>query len=165
MPSAFRRIRPLLLLLRLSAFLCAIPVAASAQSLDAVRPGNRVQLTIRDSLRPGPITFSRQVMIGRFVRATTDSVWLRPMGASEFSVARANITRARESLGASRVRSAFTFAFGLGFALAAAEAIDQIDCKRDHRGRDVLIAGGVGFGGGMIIGAISPFEHWRGLRR
>ena len=61
--------------------------AANAQTLADVHPGSRVRLVLRDSLRQEPIFPARQVVIGQFVRATSDSLWLRAYGASEFSVA------------------------------------------------------------------------------
>ncbi|MFN8574256.1 MAG: hypothetical protein U0132_19555 [Gemmatimonadaceae bacterium] len=141
------------------------PAMGRAQSLADVRAGNRVQLTILDSLRPTALSFSRQTIIGHFVRSSADSVWIRPVGASEMGVARINIKRAEESLGASRTRSALVYGFAVGLSLAATISVDMIDSHNDHRGRDALIAGGIGFGGGVIIGAVRPFEHWRGLRR
>ncbi len=160
-----RVLRPCYAWLLVVAIAGARPATTQAQSLTDVRAGSRVQLTIRDSLRQTPIWPSRQVIVGQFMRATSDSVWIRPVGASEFSVATRSITRAQESRGASRLRSALTYAFGCGFGFAAAVAIDRIDTDHEHKGRDVLIAGGVGFGGGLIIGAISPYEHWRTLKR
>ena len=143
----------------------AFSAAAQRPSLTDVRPGDRVRLIMRDSLRQEPVLPTRQTMVGQFVRATSDSVWLRPAGASEVSVARPEIRRASVSRGASRLRSAFTFGASVGFAFAAAIAIDQIDHDSNNRARDALLAGGVGFGGGMLIGALSPYEHWRDLRR
>lgn len=142
----------------------AAAVAVRAQTLADVRPGERVQLTLRDSLRQQPVWPARQVVLGQFVRASVDSVWLRPTGASEFSVARPALKGARVSRGASRRWSALTFGLSAGFGFAAAVAIDQIDTGRDFRTRDVLIAGSVGLGAGALIGAISPYEHWRSVR-
>jgi hypothetical protein len=140
------------------------PAISYTQSLADVGLGNRVQLVMRDSLRQGPVFPARQTVVGRFVRATADSVWLRPAGASEFGVARSAITGASVSRGNSRLRSALMFGLGAGFSLALGVAVDQIDTKREHRARDTWIAGGVGLGGGMIVGALSPYEHWRGVR-
>jgi hypothetical protein len=151
-------------LLLITSLVSTAPADAHTQALSDVQPGNRVQLTMRDSLRQGPIFPARQIVVGQFVRATLDSVWLRPAGASEFSVARIAIKRASESRGASRLRSALTFGASLGFGFAAAVAIDQIDSDRDHRTRDALIAGGVGLGAGLVVGALSPYEHWRSVR-
>jgi len=148
----------------LAGLLSTLPVASRAQSLAEVTPGNRVQLIMRDSLRQGPILPARQIVVGQFVRATADSVWLRPTGASELSVARYSIKRAKVSRGTSRVRSALAFGFGLGFSFATAVAVDLVDTNRDHRARDAWTAGGVGLGAGMIVGALSPYEHWRGVR-
>jgi hypothetical protein len=153
---------------RLLLFTCFAGVTmavASAQSLSDVRPGERVQLSVRDSLRQEPILPARQLMVGQFVRATADSVWLRSTGASEFSVARLNIKRASVSLGASRLRSALTFGAGLAFGFGVAVALDQSDEGHDHRTRDAWTAAGVGLGAGIIVGALSPYEHWRLIRR
>lgn len=139
----------------------AFPYVADAQSLIDVQSGIRVQLTVRDSLRQGPVAPARHIVIGRFVRATADSVWVRPDHASALSVARASITGASVSRGASRLRSALTFGAGVGFSLATTVAIEQIDSGRQHRVRDAAIAGGAGVVAGIGIGALSPYEHWK----
>ena len=60
----------------------------------------------------GPCLPAGQTVVGQFVGATRDSVWLRPDGASEFGVARNAVRRASDSRGASRLRSALTYGIG-----------------------------------------------------
>lgn len=137
---------------------------AGGQTLADTRVGHRVQLTIRDALRQGPFTRARQDVVGQFVRAGADSVWIRPMGASDLGVARSSIAKARVSLGASRWRTTFLLGIGWSLGMAAAVAIDELDHDHDHRGRDALIGAGVGFGAGVLVGASRPVEWWRGVR-
>lgn len=132
---------------------------STAQSLTTVAPGTRVQLVLADSLRQGPLFAARQVLVGTLTRVTADSIWLQPKGVAEFSVSRAAIRSARASRGVSRVRSAATFGLGLGLTAATLQL-----AKRDSRD-DVLGVGGVTLGVGIILGASSPFEHWRRLQR
>ncbi len=140
-------------------------LSAQARSLTDVAAGARVRLTVQDSLRQQPIIPARQVMVGEFVRASADSVWLRPVGSGEVGVAREFIRGAAISRGASRWRSALTFGAGFGVLVALSVWSDQVDRNVDHRARNVWIGAGVGLGIGTIIGAISPYEHWRGIRR
>ncbi len=146
---------------------CLIPLRMTAQprTLSETTPGQRVQLVLRDSLRQGPFLPARHVVVGRFSRVAADSVWIRPYGASEFGVARPLIRHARVSLGTSRLRSAVTLGFGWGFAVAAAVAIDQLDEDHANERRDLLVGAGVGAGAGLLVGSISPFEHWRSVKR
>lgn len=142
----------------------ALPALGQSQTLGDVSSGSRVQLIVRDSLRQGPVFPARQIMVGQFVRATTDSVWIRPTGAAEFGVARREIKRASVSRGASRLRSALTLGAQFGFCLAVGVALERVDGDNDIHGRDVWIASGVGLGAGLALGALSPYEHWRGVR-
>lgn len=146
---------------------CASPqlIVAQPQTLASTPPGERIQLTLRDSLRQRPLMPARQMVVGQFVRATEDSVWIRPYGASRIALARQNIRYARVSRGTSRLRSALVLGASWGFSFAAAVAIDQLDENHDHKGRDALVGAGVGFGAGALIGTALPFEHWRRIRR
>ena len=137
---------------------------AGAQTLAETPAGSRVQLTIRDSLRQGPFQRARQNVIGQFVRANTDSVWLHLRGTGEFGVARTSITKAQVSTGASRWKSSLLLGVGWGLGMAAAIAIDDLDHDHEHRARDAWIGAGVGLGAGLVVGATLPFEMWRGVR-
>ena len=130
-----------------------------AQSLATLSLGTRVQLVLKDTLRQAPLTSGRQVIAGTLVRVTTDSVWLRLNGVAPFGVTRTAITSARASRGVSRLRSAVTFGLGIGLAATA------LELGYEGERRSVLAMGGVGLGVGAVIGAISPFETWRRLRR
>ena len=145
---------------------CASPHALIAQSrtLAETPPGERVRLVVRDSLRQGPVLPARQSIMGLFVRATADSVWIRPDGASGLAVAHHAITRASVSRGTSRVRSALTHGLAWGLGFAASVALDQLDEDHEHKGRDALIGAGVGLGAGALLGAVRPYEHWRRVR-
>lgn len=146
---------------------CASPhrVIAQQRTLGETRPGERVQLVLRDSLRQGPLLPARQTVMGQFLRATADSVWIRPHGASELAVARPVIRHARVSRGTSRLRSALLLGVGWGLGFGASVAVNQLDEHHDHRGRDVVIGAGVGLGAGVLLGAVRPYEHWRRTRR
>jgi hypothetical protein len=137
-------------------------VIAQQRTLAETLPGERVQLVLHDSLRQGPVLPARQTVVGQFLRATADSVWIRPHGASELAVARPVIRSASVSRGRSRLRSALILGAAWGFGFAASVAVDQLDEDHDHKGRDALIGAGVGLGAGMLLGAARPYEHWRG---
>ena len=144
---------------------CPHRLAAQRQTLSETSSGARVQLVLRDSLRQGPVLPARQMVVGEFIRATADSVWIRPYGASTFGVARPLIKYARVSRGTSRLRSALTLGFGWGFSVAAAVAIEQLDEDRANERRDLWVGAGVGFGAGVLLGSVRPFEHWRSVKR
>ncbi|MGV3708591.1 MAG: hypothetical protein ACO1Q7_07095 [Gemmatimonas sp.] len=130
-----------------------------AQTLTTLAPGTRIRLVLVDSLRQGPVSPARQILVGTLIRTTNDSVWLQPRGAAAFSVSRAAIRGARASRGVSRVRSAVTFGVGLGLTAVAFQL-----AKNDSHD-DVFGVGGVAFGVGAVLGASSPFEQWRRVRR
>ncbi|MBL7650518.1 MAG: hypothetical protein JNK74_30605, partial [Candidatus Hydrogenedentes bacterium] len=136
----------------------------TAQTLADTRTGERVRLVIHDSLRQGVFQRRRQDVIGHFVRANPDSVWIRPLGASDLGVARTAIARASVSSGASRWKSALLLGVGWGLGMAAAVAFSDENTDDGHRGRDIWIGAGVGVGAGMVVGAKLPFELWRGVK-
>lgn len=137
---------------------------AQQRTLAETPPGERVQLVMRDSLRQDPIFSPRQWIVGQFVQATADSIWIQPFGAAPLGVAKSYIKTARVSRGMSRWRSALTTGFAWGFGFAAAVAVDQLDENQDHEGRNILVGAGVGAGAGMLLGVVRPFEHWRRVR-
>ena len=140
------------------------PRDTRAQTLADTRAGERVLLVLHDSLRQGPFQRSRQDVIGHFVRATTDSVWIRPRGAGDLGVARSAIARASVSTGASRGKSALLLGAGWGLGMAVAVAIDESDHHSGHRVRNTWIGAGAGVGAGLVVGASLPFEMWRGVK-
>jgi hypothetical protein len=142
------------------------PVCAGAQqnTLAETPPGARVQLVLRDSLRQGPVLSPRQMVVGQFVRATADSVWIRPHGAAALGITRPFIKTASVSRGTSRWRSALLLGGTWGLCFAAGVAVDQSDEAQEHEGRNVLVGAGVGLGAGVLLGTVRPFEHWRRVR-
>lgn len=140
------------------------PRDTAAQTLAETRAGERVRLVIHDSLRQGVFQRRRQDVIGHFVRATTDSVWIRPLGAGDLGVARTAIARANVSSGASRWKSALLLSVGWGLGMAAAVAFSDEGNDDGHRGRDIWIGAGAGVGAGVVVGASLPFELWRGVK-
>lgn len=150
----------LALLVAIGAF---APQATEAQTLADTRVGERVRLVIHDSLRQGVFQRRRQDVIGHFVRSTTDSVWIRPLGASDLGVARSAIARANVSSGASRWKSALLLGVGWGLGMAAAVAFSD-EWDDGDRGRDTWIGAGAGVAAGLVIGASMPFELWRGVK-
>lgn len=128
-----------------------------AQSLEAISPGARVQITITDSLRQEPILAARQRIIGSLIRATSDSIWLQPMGSGPLAVSRTAVRGTSASLGISRARSAVSVGVQAGLlALASQLARDRNDISIG------VIGAGVGLG--FSLGAIFPFEHWRRIK-
>ena len=123
-----------------------------------------VQLVLRDSLRQEPIFPGRRSIVGNFVRVTSDSVFIRPNGAAEFSIAKRVITSARASRGVSRVRSALSFGVGIGATVLSVRQVAW-GIHDDHRNDNTLAFGAIGFRAGFLIGAVSPYEQWRGVRR
>lgn len=137
-----------------------IAESAGAQPLLIVTPGTRVLLEVKDSLPQMPISRARQRLIGTLVRANNDSIWIQPLGASTVGISQQSVVNARASRGVSRGRSALIF--GLTLAMTAA-TVQYLQDRDDHE--RLGIAAGAGAGVGVVIGAISPFEQWRRIRR
>ena len=137
---------------------------AAAQTSEEPSVGSRVRVGIPDSVRFSPLVRPGFWVTGTVARATQDSLELRLGGASQLFVARQNITGLEVSEGASRVRSAVSHGlFGAALFAAATYLVDN--SESDLRGRNIAIAAGSGLASGAILGALSPFEHWRKLKR
>lgn len=143
-----------------SVCLCA-PAHAHAQALTDVAPGARLRLLLPDSLRQAPFSPRKQFVVGQFVRATEDSVYLQMVGTSPFGVARGGVPM-WVSRGASREHSALRAGAGLGL-LAAAVVYTDGRQGRYHQTSDAMVGGAIGLGVGLIVGALSPWERWRRL--
>lgn len=98
---------------------------AGAQTLSELPANTRVRLILVDSLRQGPILPSRQFVAGQLTRITADSVTMRLMGSSDFSIARSQIKGAQVSRGKSRVFSAVTFGVSIGLMSALVVSVDR----------------------------------------
>jgi hypothetical protein len=138
------------------------PAQAHAQRLADVTPATRLRLQLPDSLRQAPLTPRQQFVTGQFVRATADSVYLQMAGAAPFGVARAGVPM-WVSLGVSRGRSALRAGAALGLLGATVIYTDGRQ-GRYHQNSDAMVAGAIGLGVGVILGAVSPWERWRRLR-
>lgn len=137
------------------------PARAHAQRLADLPPATRLRLLLPDSLRQETLAPRAQYVVGRFVRATDDSVYLEMSGTAPFGVARAGVPM-WVSRGASRGRSALRA--GLLLGLVSAYMIHTDIDGRFHQSNDAMVAGSIGFGVGAIVGALSPWERWRRLR-
>ena len=145
------------------AALALVVNTSAAQSLTELPPNSRIRLVLVDSLRQGPLFPARQLVVGQLVRSSADSVTLRLMKSGEFSVARVGVKQIRVSRGVSRARSALTVGLSLGL-LGVVVVFEESGNQRYHRTQDRLVAGGIGFGAGALLGALSPFEQWRRIR-
>jgi hypothetical protein len=140
----------------------ARPVAAQRTEEPAV--GSRIRVGLPDSLRVSPFVRRGQWIAGTLVRTTPDSLVLHVGGANPFHVARRDVTRLEVSEGSSRVRSAADQAlFGAVLFGVATYFVDHAEGGVQRR--RVTIAVGSGVAAGVVLGALSPFEHWRMLRR
>lgn len=131
-----------------------------AQTLTQLPANTRIRVILPDSLRQGSFSPKQQFIAGELVRVTTDSLTMRVKGAGDLSMPLLNIRQIRASRGASRGRSAFIS----GVALGAAGLL-VVNASRRYTNNDMWVAGGVGLGVGAIMGAISPFETWRRIKR
>jgi len=152
-------------LMRLAVYALSLgaPAQAHAQRLADVAPATRLRLLLPDSLRQAPLTPRKLFVIGQFVRATADSVYLQMAGSAPFGVARAGVP-VWVSRGASPGRSALLAGAALGVFTAAVVYTDG-EQGRYHQGSDAMVGGAIGLGVGVIVGALSPWERWRRLRR
>lgn len=151
------------LIVAMVAFISLANIAA-AQRLEEPQVGSRVRIGMRDSLRATPVVRPGFWVMGTVVRATQDSLVLHVGGANPLSVARRDITGLAVSEGSSRARSAVEHGLFAGVLFAfATYTVDNTE--RDLRGRNVAIAAGSGVALGAVLGALSPFEHWRKLKR
>jgi hypothetical protein len=138
--------------------------AAVAQRQEEPKVGSRVRIGLPDSLRVAPFVRPGIWVTGTLVRATQDSLVLHVAGASPLYVARRDITGLAVSEGTSRVRSAVGHALFAGVLFAfATYAVDNTEGS--VRGRQVAIGAGSGVALGALLGALSPFEHWRKVQR
>lgn len=87
--------------------------SARAQGIADLPSGARVRVTVPDSVRQAPLIARRQSIIGTFVRATSDTLWLRVAGPDTLRLPRAS-TAVQASRGVSRTRSALQFGLGAG---------------------------------------------------
>jgi hypothetical protein len=138
------------------------PAHAHAQQLSDVPPASRLRLLLSDSLRQQPLAQRKQFVIGQFVRATADTVYLQMSGAAPVGVARSGVPM-WVSRGASRGHSAFLAGTALGL-IGAAVTYTNGEQGRYHQTSDAMVAGAIGLGIGVIVGAVSPWERWRRLR-
>lgn len=137
---------------------------AAGQMEEEPRVGNRVRIGMPDSARFSPFVRPGFWVTGTVVRATQDSLELRVGGTSALYVARRNITGLEVSEGSSRVRSAVSHGLFGGVLFAVATYLVD-SSERDLHGRNLAIAATSGFASGAVLGVLSPFEHWRKVKR
>lgn len=138
--------------------------ACAAQDALALLSNARVRILLPDSLRAAPLSRPARVLIGTLVRATSDTLYLHLGTPDTVRIARLTVRQVAISRGASRMRSAIQFGM---FAGSVSALVGNLLDSQSGRSRDrrALTYGGIGVGVGGAIGAISPFEHWRRLRR
>lgn len=136
---------------------------AAAQAPEEPSVGNRIRVKLPDSLRVAPFWRRELSVTGRLVRATPDTLVLHVGGANPLAVSRTSVTELSVSEGSSRARSALSNGFWSGLSMAALRYAIESDA-RDQDNRRIAIAGGAGFALGALVGALSPFEHWRKVR-
>lgn len=145
-----------------AALLLLAPALLHSQVPD-LPAGARVRLMIADSMRVAPLVPRMTPLIGRVERVTGDTFYVVPQGASTpAAIPRRVVRQAAVSLGNSRARSAFTHAVGTAIALAIFGYLAEDDGDRSWERVGSYAA--VGAGAGLLIGALSPYEHWRRLR-
>jgi hypothetical protein len=162
--NVFRRSRIWASIIVATAASAGIAQTAAAQGQEEPSVGSRVRIALPDSLRVTPFVRPVLWVTGTLVRTTQDSLVLHVGGANPLSVARLNITGLAVSEGSSRGRSAVEHALfgGVLFAFAT-YAVDG--AEGNVTGRHVAIAAGSGVALGALLGALSPFEHWRKVQR
>lgn len=137
---------------------------AAAQLSEEPTVGTRVRIALPDSLRAAPLARPVLFITGTVVRATQDSLELHVGGANPLTVARGTIIGLSVSEGTSRMRSAFDHAFFSGLLIGITTY--GVDNSEGHvRGRYIAIGAVSGTALGAVLGALSPFEHWRKVRR
>jgi len=142
----------------------AIVQTAAAQASEEPRVGTRIRIGLPDTLRAYPFARHGQWVVGTVVRATQDSLVLHVGGANPLSVARHDISGVDVSRGSSRARSAVDYGLTMGLFMGAM----RYSLEHSERGvhdHQVAIFAGSGVAVGAIIGALSPFEHWKRLKR
>jgi hypothetical protein len=142
----------------------AIARTASAQGQEELSVGSRIRIGLPDSLRVSPFERRGQWVAGTLVRATQDSLVLHVGGANPLSVARRDITGIGISEGSSRMRSAVHHAFDWALLYTSATLIVEGDQGSVH-GRRIAKLAGTGAAIGAFLGVLSPFEHWRNVKR
>lgn len=140
----------------------ALPARAAAQAptLSSLAPGTRLRLTVTDSLREQPLGPRRQRVVATLVRVTPDTLVVQPLGStSPVNYARSGVLqRIEASRGDGEGRSILvqmvvnTIVFG-----AAGYLFSEPADRRWALGS--LAATGAVFG--FVIGAVTPYEHWR----
>jgi hypothetical protein len=162
MPSSLRA-RTWTLILVATFASVGIAQAASAQQAEEPSVGSRIRIRLPDSLRVASLAPRFILVTGTLVRATPDSLVLHVGGANPLYVSRSSITALSVSEGSSRVRSAVSNGILAGLLFGAmrlsAENSGDVDYRR------VGIAAGSGAVFAALVGALSPFEHWRKIKR
>jgi hypothetical protein len=123
-----------------------------ARAQNAPLPGQRVRIAISDSLRVVPFAKRLRPMIGTLQSVSHDSIWVLLANGSATAINRQSVQTISTSRGASRMRSALEQGVFGGLLLYVVSG-----GTRKHQ----LSAATVGLGIGSVVGAISPYEHWK----
>ena len=146
-----------------SLMLLFAPASAEAQRVASLAPGERVRVTIPDSLRQAPLLRRTRSLIGTVARATNDTMYLQFGTPDTLRIPVPMLRYLEVSEGASRVRSAASqaLAFGVALAVVGSQSAEAAQERRDR----ALVFGFSGFALGAVIGAVSPYERWHAVRR
>jgi hypothetical protein len=155
MPPSLARSRTLVVALALATG-SALPV--HGQRLDSLPAGSRISVSLSDSLRQFIFAPKRQGVIGSLTRVTPDSLFLTVGPSTPLGFARTDVRGVSVSAGNSRGFSAFQVG-----AIAALFAFATRNGEIDARKRFAIV--GVSAGIGALVGALFPFEAWRGVGR
>ena len=125
-----------------------------AQQIETVPVDVRVRLTLRDSVRAQPFTRQTTPLIGTVISSTANDFTLAVGARDTVRITRPSIRSVQISRGASRRRSAITrwIKGGVVGTLRRGEASERV------------LGAAIGTGLGVVIGLLSPYEHWRSFR-
>ena len=142
---------------------------ANAQYPPEVAVGSRVRLVVPDSLRQRPLAPRQQIVFGTIGAIGGDTLYLTvpntsgTLGVPRSSVRQLSISRGVPSRFESALRHAIPGAIAGALTFYAEHRWGDGETF-DSDGEAALIVGGIGFGIGAIVGAVSPSERWRRIR-
>ena len=125
-----------------------------AQQMETVTVGVRDRLTLRDSVCAQPFTRQTTPLIGTVISSTANDFTLAVGARDPVRITRPSIRSVQISRGASRRRS----------AIARGIKGEVVGTLRRGEASERVLGAAIGTGLGVVIGLLSPFEHWRSFR-
>ena len=150
--------------------LLVLAVPAAAQYPDDVVAGVRVRLAVRDSARQEPLLPRQQTIIGTVANVAGDTLYLAvpsttgTIAVPRESVRQLSISRGVPSRAESALRHGLEWAVAGALSFYLAQPYGDEDETFDSDGQAALVGAGIGFGLGVVLGAVSPSERWRRIR-